>query len=766
MQVLWRRRWTVLLMCALALGSGLVYLWKTPYLYHATARVYVQQMPGDIIGSGNGAVGGTSTPTDNYLYLQCELIKSDAVLKYMDPPVLVNADGKTHTTILPAQAKGGLTVEFTPRDGIIFITDESSRADESSAVVNAVVDAYQKYQDNLSQSTFRDLTKKLDDQQRNLEGDLAKAEKEREDFVKTYGMSIVDIQSSPVLEEFQLWSQKVSAAHVKQDETKQQLDDAIAVQDNPGELSQLIQVQRAQGLTVPVDTEADDLNQTLAADQQRLQEMQGGNAIGAKSPALRSLVAQIDDLQKQIALRTKQEASVYIEFLRHQSQYANEDYNRIKTEADNAEANAVKFNALAARYTTLVANVASLNKLKDALSEREKAVSFNVGNQLAQVEVLELAFTPNAPYSPQPAKTLPAALVAGLILGIGCALMQNWIDQRIISSDEVRVRLSIPLLGAVPRLGGRRSVIDAALTVHADPHSRFAEAYRAIRTAVFFGTSGSTGKTVLLTSPQPGDGKTTSVASLSIATAQAGQRTLLVDADLRNPTQHRVFGSDNRVGLSTLLVGTASIKTAIMPTGIDNLDLLCSGPMPSNPSEMLSSRGFAALLEELAGRYDYIVIDSPPALTVTDAGILGAMADMTVLVLRWNKSTQKDARETRDLLLGVGARIFGAIINDVPRGMRNYTYYYGNVPEPIASRNVAVRRKALAVPDDVGVSDDKHGESSSVRKSGHGSVSGGAASVSPGAAHVSGSTHSTMPQSGTAHSSSSHGSTKPPTKNA
>jgi hypothetical protein len=215
-----------------------------------------------------------------------------------------------------------------------------------------------------------------------------------------------------------------------------------------------------------------------------------------------------------------------------------------------------------------------------------------------------------------------------------------------------------------------------------------------------------------------------------------------------------VFGSDNRIGLSTLLVGTASIKTAIIPTGIDNLDLLSSGPMPSNPSEMLSGRGFAALLEELAGRYDYIVIDSPPALTVTDAGILGAMADMTVLVLRWNKSTQKDARETRDLLLGVGARIFGAIINDVPRGMRTYSYYYGNLPDSVAARNTAVRRKALAVSDDVVVADEKRGENGASKNGGHGSVSASPSSASPGAAHVSG--------SGAAHSGSQQVSNKPP----
>jgi succinoglycan biosynthesis transport protein ExoP len=444
-QILWRRRWTVLLMCVLAMGSGLVYLWKTPYLYRAQARVYVQERQADLIGNGTGAVGGTSTPTESYLFLQCELIKSDAVLKYMEPPVLVNPDGKTHTTILPNVAKGGLTVEFTTRDGIIFISDDSSRADESASVVNAVVSAYVKYQEYISQSTLTDLLKKIDEQEKNLESDLQKAEKERQDFVKLKGMDIVDLQNSPAMQEFQVWSQRVSTAHIKQDEAQQELAAAIKVQDKPGELSSLMQIQRSEGMTVPVDTVADELNANLDLAQNKLQQMKAGG-VGPKSPAMLSIVSQISDLKTQIAQHDQDEASNYIDFLRHQNEYADDNYRSVKAQCDIAEANAVKLNADAAHYATLVANEGSINKLKDILGDRARAVGATVGNDPIKVEVLEYASAPNSPSSPQPAKTLPAALVAGLILGVGCALVQNWIDQRIVSSDEIRLRLSIPLL--------------------------------------------------------------------------------------------------------------------------------------------------------------------------------------------------------------------------------------------------------------------------------------------------------------------------------
>jgi capsular exopolysaccharide synthesis family protein len=739
MQVLWRRRWTIVLMCALAMASGLVYLWKTPASYRATARVYVQERINDLMGTGNGVVGGTSTPTESYLFLQCELIKSDAVVtKYMVPPTIKDADGKSRI-ISPGEAKGGLSVEFTTRDGIIFITDDSPSGEESAAVVNAVVRAYVKYQANVSGETVAEIIRDINDQQTKLEESLQKEQKAREDFIALHGLDVVAMQSSSIFQEYQRWSTLLGDAHVKQKEAMDQLNAALAAQaqGDPQKLAQLIQVQQSAGMPVPLDQVGDGLRAQLAQADEQLRQLQAGS-VGDNSPAMISAKRRINQINTELSEHFRAQEASYISFLQAQADQADQAYSQISTEFNKAAANAIKLDAAAKAFADLDAKVNSDKKMLDSLGERVKAIKVDQAQDPIMVNVLEYAIAPKSPYSPQPAKTLPAALVAGLILGIGCALMQNWIDQRIVSSDEVRLRLSIPLLGAVPRLSGRRSVIDAALTVHADPHSRFAEAYRAIRTAVFFGTSGSNGKTVLVTSPQPADGKTTSVASLAIATAQAGQRTLLIDADLRNPTQHRVFGSDNRVGLSTLLVGTASIKTAIMPTGIDNLDLLSSGPMPSNPSEMLSGRGFAALLEELAGRYDYIVIDSPPALTVTDAGILGAMADMTILVLRWNKSTQKDAREARDALLGVGARIFGAVINDVPRGMRSYSYYYGSAPEPIAARNTAVRRKALSMPEHVIVGADENGDNGgSIRHSGSGAGSNGAAAA-PGAVHVSG----------------------------
>jgi capsular exopolysaccharide synthesis family protein len=183
-------------------------------------------------------------------------------------------------------------------------------------------------------------------------------------------------------------------------------------------------------------------------------------------------------------------------------------------------------------------------------------------------------------------------------------------------------------------------------------------------------------KTVLVTSPGAGDGKTTLVSNLGISMAQAGQRVILLDADFRKPMQQDIFEMAKEPGLSNVLAGATTLDKAIRPSSIAGLDILPCGRDVPNPSEMLNSEMFVELISELSSKYDRVVIDSPPVMPVTDACILGAICDVTLLVLRAEKSTRKTAQQARDGLLSVGAHILGAIVNDVPRRKGRYGYYH------------------------------------------------------------------------------------------
>jgi capsular exopolysaccharide synthesis family protein len=209
--------------------------------------------------------------------------------------------------------------------------------------------------------------------------------------------------------------------------------------------------------------------------------------------------------------------------------------------------------------------------------------------------------------------------------------------------------------------------------VRLDARSAVAEAYRSIRTALHLG-SNVICKTLVVVSPSAGEGKSTTASNVALAFAQAGERTLLIDCDLREPVQHMIFEVDGSVGLSDVMCGAVRVRDAVRATDMPNLFMLPCGPIPTNPSELLASKRFTRLMQSLGKSFDRIIIDSPPLLNATDGCILAAAADVTVLVVRMGGSTREQAALALDELNRVGANVLGVVANDVPLP-RAYRYY-------------------------------------------------------------------------------------------
>jgi capsular exopolysaccharide synthesis family protein len=344
----------------------------------------------------------------------------------------------------------------------------------------------------------------------------------------------------------------------------------------------------------------------------------------------------------------------------------------------------MKLNVAAADFQK---KISDFNQKKEFFTQLEKRiqeldVTSRAETIFNSVTVVEEARAADGPSFPRTKRTMAVAVVAGALLGAGLALLRDRLDGRMRSIEEIQTVIGLPILGVVPQMTGRRTAVARAMTVHLDPRSVVAEAYRTIRTAVYFGADGSRCSTILVTSPESGDGKTTCVSNLAIAIAQTGRSVLLLDADFRKPTQHKNLDIKDAAGLSSVLAGRESLDHAIQRTGVEGLDILPCGPIPANPSEILNSREFTELVESLASRYDHILFDSPPVNLVTDARILGALCDATILVLRADKSTRKAGEHARNALLGVGSRVLGAIVNDAPRKGGYDVYggsYYGHV---------------------------------------------------------------------------------------
>jgi capsular exopolysaccharide synthesis family protein len=218
------------------------------------------------------------------------------------------------------------------------------------------------------------------------------------------------------------------------------------------------------------------------------------------------------------------------------------------------------------------------------------------------------------------------------------------------------------------------------LITELNPKSPISEAYRALRTNIQFSSIDEPVKVILVTSAQPEEGKSTTIANLAVTYAQEGKRVLIVDADLRKPTMHRYMSASNRLGLSNLLTGQFKVEDVIMDTYIPNLSLITSGTVPPNPSELLSSKRMVALLSQLREEYDMVLIDSPPILAVTDSQIISAICDGVVMVINHGKVKREAAKRGLSQLEHVKARVLGVVLNnkEISRNESSYYYYYAN----------------------------------------------------------------------------------------
>lgn len=226
----------------------------------------------------------------------------------------------------------------------------------------------------------------------------------------------------------------------------------------------------------------------------------------------------------------------------------------------------------------------------------------------------------------------------------------------------------------------RASTAKRILVAHQNPRSHIAEAFRALRTNIQFSSVDEPIRTLVVTSANPGEGKTTTVANLAVVYAQENKNVLIVDADLRKPTQHLYFMKSNRVGLTHILSNQSTLQEAVTEAGVDGLHIVTSGPIPPNPSELLASRRMDRFLEEAKEKFDIVLIDSPPTLAVTDSQILAAKCDGAIVVLGAGKVKRDHARKTMAALERVKANVLGVVLNN-KRGKpvdSPYYYYYGN----------------------------------------------------------------------------------------
>ena len=323
------------------------------------------------------------------------------------------------------------------------------------------------------------------------------------------------------------------------------------------------------------------------------------------------------------------------------------------------------------QYNILKREAETNRQLYDGLLQRYKEIGVAGGVGANNIFVVDRAEVPEGPYKPSLFRNLALGLLVGSMLGVLAAFARHYLDRTIHSPKMLESLTQRPVLGIVPRLTGGITPAQAS----ADLRSPFAEAYRSVRTALQFATSHGLPYSLLVTSAGASEGKTTTATELARNIAQLGKRVVLIDADLRNPSVHKLLGASNSVGLSNVLAGAAGMEGAVQATKDANLSVITSGPLPPNPPELLGGDALAALLESLRQHFDMVILDGPPVLGLADAPLLGHRAEATLLVATAEETRTDNLQGAMQRLLVARAHVLGSVLTrfDLRKG-DNYGY--------------------------------------------------------------------------------------------
>ncbi len=672
----WRSRWSILLCTILGGLAAWGFLQRVTPLYKSVARVYVEQhVPRLLSQEASGAAF-----TSKYLYTQAELIRSAPVLtSAVESPDCVSLE-----TFREVDSPVGLLLEelkvlVGERDELLYISIELPNAVEAGLIVNAVVDAYITHYSADRSETVKDVLEILRKEKVRVDRELEERRAERDKFRADHVALAVqtDKNNNVVTELFSALSEKLNSAQITLIEAKTRYQRAKRMLESPDQLPYL----RTLAYAKSNDRRSGDLELRIQQTEQALLAEQSRWGDGyPKVKLLKESLSRLEVKREELQAST---IKGYVDSLRQDYELLVQRRDELQRAYDKQFSLATDVSSQAARLASLQDAYEHAKDYSDQIASEMRQLNLNKEAGAINIRPVDSAGPGMESYPKRP-KTLAVGLLMGSMVGFGLAWLRELLDQRLKSVDEIASVMQLPVIGALPIITGVRGQGDSGRSeggriVALQPRCAAAEAVRTLRTALHFGLAGPDAKVFVVTSPAPGDGKSTVASNLAITMAQAGQRVLLIDADMRKPTQHIIFENGSEVGTAAMLSGTAAPGEAIFPSGIDLLDLMPCGATPPNPVELLTNGVLNEALSQLGAHYDRIVIDSPPVMPVADARMIAALADCTMLVLRAERSTKRLSVAARDELLKVRTQRLGLVVNAVPmhRGAYGYGGSYG-----------------------------------------------------------------------------------------
>lgn len=705
LRVLLKRKWTVLACLFTVFSVAAIASLKMTPVYEASGSIAINK-PDSSLGNFN------NSPTFNIDYYdptdletEVKILQSDllalqvvkdlgldrrpefggkaALPSSLDlAPDPLQAD-PSRTSALLASFRGNLKVTLAPNTKIIEVHYTSPDRQLAANVVNKLME---DYTENNFKSRFES-TMQAEDWLKNQLVDLQmKVESSQQKLVqyqKEHEILGIDEKQNITTAKLDELNKALTAAESERMD-KESVYRLVQSGDADTVASAVSALDAAGAATQPASSLLESLRSKEA--DLKIQAAQLNTQFGPAYPKLAQVNSQLKEVDAQILLETKKVAAK----VRGQYMAAVQREELLHDALEKQKQEENKLNESAIDYSILKRDLDSYRQLYEGLMEKMKEAGVSAGLKSNNFRIVDVARVPTGPIEPNIPRNLAFAFILGLTSGVGLAFLQEGLDNTVRTAEQAQMISGLPPLGMIPlpaktaREGAnpKRLVIATSskeaveMVAQARPHSQMAESYRALRTSLLLTNLGAPPKVIMVTSALPQEGKTTTSMNTALVLAQKGVRVLLIDADLRRPSIHKIMGWGPRSGLSNVLTGSATLKQTIQPSFLPNLSILPAGTPPPNPAELLASTNMRDVLEELRGQYDHIVVDTPPTLSVTDAVVLSPRADAIVLVIRSGQTTKQALRRSRDILTQVNAKVSGVLLNAVDLSSPDYYYYY------------------------------------------------------------------------------------------
>jgi succinoglycan biosynthesis transport protein ExoP len=712
-----KRRWTILSILLVTFTIALLVTWKEKAVYRADALLEIQKENANIPTVQE--LFQLENVSDNYLETQYKVLQSETLARRVidemhleqhnefNPPRDGWFQARAHAAAPTAQAldpdveqtvlrefKDRLSVDPVRRSRLVQISFESQDPKIAAQVVNALAENY--IQENLESrwQAAQKASEWLSQQLGSFKAKLEKSEDDLQLYAQQNGLLFLETEKGD--------TENIVNARLRQ--LQDELTKAQADRYAKESIYRLTEAGDYSALPGVVDNK---LMQELTA---RLAELERQKAaltptFSSDYPKMKEIQSQLDEIERRLNEERKRAAQGIVDD--YLAANRRESLVREAFEQQQNQANLVA--ARAVQYNILKREVDTNKQLYEGLLQRLKEAGVSAGMNASNIRVVDAAVPPTRPVRPRPLLNLGLALLLGLGCGIGTAFLQEHLDNTLKNCDDVERVLRVPALALIPSreslnhgntsvygltensashqngngkllpLERRSGKVWIRIDGNGAQHSALSEAFRGLRTSVLLSAAGRPPRSLTFVSAEPGEGKTTVASNLSISLAQLGKRVLLIDGDMRRPCVHKLFNIEDRSGgLVNFLTGEEGWSHLVRPTGVPNLDCLVCGPVPPNPSELLSSDRMQRLILEAMADYQFVLIDAPPLLNVTDGRILATLVEGAILVVRGGFTPQELAQQAQLHVRDVGAHLIGVVLNDVDvRHHGYYQSYYG-----------------------------------------------------------------------------------------